>query len=140
MPSNNRKYNKTFKILTEIKNRIKNKYNIIDLDLYKDSENIVYSKLSFKLATPYYDVPIEVSRNYNVKDGIYIAFKFKNARRQRRSGITTGYALSIYHSIGGDKSDYIEKIDFDRIFFEMDNILENIKKDGTWCDESRYDD
>lgn len=136
----NKKYKITLDILKEIKRHIEDNYKISEMNLNENKKEIICSILSFKLLTEYYDVPVKFSRNPNYQDEIVMSLKFKHERPQRRSGNVTGYARCVYTSYGGDKENYLDSIRIDVIDKEFEEILLNIQEDGTWCDESYYDD
>jgi hypothetical protein len=135
-----KKYAKTVQILTEIKNYIESKYDVYDCEIVKGThDNPIYSMLKFKLRTPFYDVQIKVRRDYNFKEYMYLCPQFKNPREQR-NGVTTGYAVQIYKADSEAFDNFLKNIDYNAIDQEILNIMQNIKEDGTWCDESRFDD
>jgi hypothetical protein len=136
-----KKYTKTMQILTEIKNYIENKYDVYDCEIVKGTyDEHIYSILKFKLRTPFYDVQIKVNRDYNFKKYMYLHPQFKNPRPQRRGGVITGYAVEIYRADSEAFDNYLKNIKYDKIDQEILKILQNIKEDGTWCDEDRYDE
>lgn len=136
----NKKYRKTLDILKEIKRHIEDNYKTNEMSLKENKKEINCSTLSFKLVTDYYDVPVKFSRNPNYKDEIVMSLKFKRERPQRRSGNVTGYVRCVYISYGGDKENYLDNIEIDVIDQELEEILLNIQEDGTWCNESYYDE
>ncbi|WP_375156440.1 hypothetical protein [Bacillus velezensis] len=136
----NKKYRKTLDILKEIKRHIEDNYKISEMSLNENKKEINCSTLSFKLLTDYYDVPVKLSRNPNYQDAMHMSLSFKHERPQRRSGPLQGYAPCVYTSYGGDKENYLDNIRIDVIDKEFEKILLNIQEDGTWCDESNYDD
>ncbi|XBW79499.1 hypothetical protein ABRD05_12815 [Bacillus velezensis] len=136
----NKKYRKTLDILKEIKRHIEDNYKISEVSLNENKKEINCSTLSFKLLTDYYDVPVKFSRNPNFKDSMVMSLKFKHERPQRRGGPLQGYARYIYTSHGGDKENYLDNIEIDVIDQEFEEILLNMQEDGTWCNESYYDE
>jgi len=107
--------------LNQIKTYIENNYDTTEIIHHP------FKGLVFNLITTYRNVLIEIRRDYNFKssNAIWMSMKFKNPRRQRR-GYTSGYCIQV------SSYNIIDK--------EFKKILENIKEDGTWCDESYYDD
>lgn len=119
-------------VLNKIKDYIRTNYNVTEI-IYSS-----YKGLLFNLITPYWNVPIQIRQGWNYDYGINIHIKFKKPRPQRR-GVTTGYCYQIVRR-GYTDIIYYGEIEFNQIDNEFNKILTNIKEDGTWCDESYYDD
>lgn len=110
--------------LTKLKNYFESKYDISIIN------NDNSTGLNFYLNTSYYNVPIKIRQDYNYPWNIMLSISFKESRRQRHGNLT-GYCFYVIKD---------RDIDYLRIDNEFNSILNNIKEDGTWCDESYYDD
>lgn len=127
------------KILGIIKDYIEEKYQIENLMLNKHSGYHISEQgsLTFYLKHKYYNVPIKITKgDFHI---VCIA-TFKKRISDKRCGIS-GLAHAIcsvdYKKDINDKNSYLKNLDFNVIDGILNDILQNMKEDGTWYDESQ---